>query len=59
MNHDGEWHDYTFKLLVEQAIRHIRLDPSTAPGEMRVEWLRLKDSGGAVVKEWKFAAAAP
>jgi arylsulfatase A-like enzyme len=54
VNHDGEWHDYTFKLPVEQAIRHIRLDPSTASGEMRVEWLRLKDSAGAVVKEWRF-----
>ena len=36
----------------------LRLDPSAAPGEMRVEFLRLKDAGGQLVKEWKFGNAA-
>ena len=27
VNHDGQWHDYTLKLPVAQAIKHLRLDP--------------------------------
>ena len=58
VTHDNQWHDYTLKLPVEQAVKQIRLDPSTAPGEIRVEWLRLKDGGGAIVKEWRFDAGS-
>ena len=37
----------------------LRLDPSAAPGEMRVEFLRLKDAGGQLVKGWQFDKPAP
>jgi len=56
VNHDGQWHDYTLKLPVAQAIKHLRLDPCAAPGEIRVEWLRLKDNADGVVAEWRFDA---
>ena len=52
--HDNAWHDYEVKLPVEKAIQVLRLDPSAAPGEMRVEFLRLKDAGGQLVKGWQF-----
>jgi arylsulfatase A-like enzyme len=54
VKHDGQWHNYALKLPAQQAIRHIRLDPCAAPGEVRVEWLRLKDNAGSIVAEWKF-----
>jgi arylsulfatase A-like enzyme len=53
--HDGQWHDYEAKLAVEQPIIALRIDPSAAPGEMRIEWVRLKDGAGQLVKEWRFA----
>ncbi|MBI5821934.1 MAG: sulfatase [Verrucomicrobia bacterium] len=56
VNHDGQWHDYVLKLPVAQAIKHLRLDPCAAPGEIRVEWLRLKDNADGVVAEWRFDA---
>jgi arylsulfatase A-like enzyme len=55
--HDGEWHDYAVKLPVETPIELVRFDPSTAPGEMHVEYFRLKDHDGNTVKEWLFSKA--
>jgi hypothetical protein len=55
--HDNEWHDYEVKLLVETPIELLRFDPSTGPGEIHVEYLRLKDHDGKVVKEWLFSKA--
>jgi hypothetical protein len=35
----------------------VRLDPGQAAGEIRISAMKLMDSNGGVVYEWKFAAA--
>ena len=52
--HDNDWHEYTVKLDLADPLHHLRIDPSTAPGEMRIEYVRLKGPGGEVIKEWRF-----
>jgi hypothetical protein len=54
VDHDDAWHEYQVELPVEGAATALRLDPSNAPGEIRIEWLRLKDEQGQVVQEWRF-----
>ncbi len=56
--HDGEWHDCLVKLPVDAALTGLRIDPGTAPGEIRIEWIRLKDRDGKLLKEWRFGGAA-
>ncbi len=51
VKHDGQWHDYEVKLPVEK-LTAIRLDPATAPGEVRVESLALLDAAGGALKQW-------
>ena len=50
--HDGEWHEYAVKLPVEQALTGLRLDPSTAPGEVRLDAIKLKDKDGKAIRSW-------
>jgi hypothetical protein len=38
--HDGEWHEHAVKLPVEKAMIGLRLDPSTAPGEIRLDAIK-------------------
>ncbi|MEI6233927.1 MAG: hypothetical protein WCT04_12795 [Planctomycetota bacterium] len=56
--HDAEWHDYSVRIEAPDLGR-IRLDPSTAPGECRVAFIRIKDKSGAVVKEWTLGRGGP
>ena len=53
--HDGQWHEYQANLPVDKPIVALRIDPSTAAGEMRIEWVRVKDTAGTLLKEWRFA----
>jgi hypothetical protein len=50
--HDGEWHEYAVKLPIEKALTGLRLDPSTAPGEVRLDAIKLKDKGGRAIQSW-------
>lgn len=52
--HDGQqWHDYSIALpAITPALTHLRLDPGTAPGLVRIARLVLKDAAGKVVKAW-------
>jgi sugar lactone lactonase YvrE/enterochelin esterase-like enzyme len=54
VQHDGEWHNYSVKLPVETSIGVLRFDPGTAPGEARLEFLRLRDKNDKPVREWSF-----
>jgi len=56
--HDGRWHEYTVALPVEGALRGVRIDPSTAPGLMEIDWIRLVGADGGVLKAWEFGGAA-
>lgn len=49
---DNEWHDYAVKLPIQWPIQMLRLDLGGSVGEVRIQSLRLKDSTGALVKEW-------
>lgn len=54
VKHDGEWHDYRVELPVPGPLTSLRLDPGTAPGEIRIEHLRVRGAGNALLKEWAF-----
>ena len=55
VEHDSLWHDYQVKLPASKAILALRLDPATAPGEIRLERLALRDADGKLMKEWRYA----
>lgn len=52
--HDGQWHDYRFQLATGGPIATLRIDPSSGPGEMAIESIRLLSPQGAALKAWKF-----
>lgn len=52
--HDGTWRTYSVTLPVEKALTALRLDPSTSPGEIQIEFLRLSNHEGKLVKSWTF-----
>ncbi len=54
VKHDGEWHDYRVELPVPGPLTALRLDPGTAPGEIRIEYVRVRGAGNALLKEWTF-----
>jgi arylsulfatase A-like enzyme len=55
----AQWRDYAVKLpVVTPALTHLRLDPGTAPGLVRIARFVLKDADGKVIKAWVGAAAA-
>ena len=52
--HDGEWHEYGVPFTTQGKLRQIRIDPSTAPGRIELDWVRVCKPDGAVLKEWQF-----
>ncbi|MCE9561553.1 MAG: sulfatase [Planctomycetes bacterium] len=50
--HDGEWHEYALKLSVEKPLTGLRLDPSTAAGEIRLDAIKLKNKEGKTIQSW-------
>ncbi len=50
--HDGEWGRYEVKLPAEKALTGLRIDPSTAAGEVRLDAITLKDKDGKALKTW-------
>lgn len=40
------------KIPAEKALTGLRIDPSTAPGEMRLEMIVLKDKDDKTLKTW-------
>jgi arylsulfatase A-like enzyme len=56
--HDGEWHEHAVKLPVEKALTGLRLDPSTAAGEIRLDAITLKDKNGKAIRSWPGPPAA-
>jgi hypothetical protein len=55
--HGGAWHEYEVPFEANGALRAIRIDPSTAPGTLEFEWIRIDDPGaeGKTLGEWRFA----
>jgi len=50
--HNAERHTLEIKLPVTASITSLRIDPATAPGEIRFDIIRLKDKDGKVLAEW-------
>ena len=57
--HNGQWHDYRFELKATGAVSSLRFDPSSGPGEILIERIRLLSADGAELKNWTFAGKAP
>ena len=52
--HNGEWREYEVKFTSQGALKQIRIDPSTAPELIEIDWVQLVDEGGQLLKEWEF-----
>jgi len=52
--HDGQWHDCAAKFAVTGELTAVRLDPGRGPGKIEIDWLRVKDAAGKVLREWEF-----
>ena len=55
VEHDNLWHDYSVKLPATNTITALRWDPATAPGEIRLARLALRDADGKLTAEWRYA----
>ncbi|MDF7822596.1 sulfatase [Pontiellaceae bacterium B12227] len=53
VNHDGEWHEYAVEIPAD-TLNGLRIDPARGAGELLIQWIRLEDSKGEVLKEWEF-----
>ncbi len=53
--HDGLWHDYSVKIPAAKPLAALRLDPATAPGEIRFARLALRDAEGKILLESRHA----
>jgi hypothetical protein len=51
---DGDWHEVTAEVRVEGPLDALRIDPASAEGTCWIDRIRLRDAGGAVLKEWDF-----
>jgi len=56
VRHDDQWHEYEVILNYDHPLEHIRFDPCTGAGQLDIDWIRLKESNGKLVREWRFEA---
>jgi len=54
IHHDAKWHEYDVKLEFDHPLYQIRLDPCAGAGRLEIDWLRLSDAKGKLVREWPF-----
>ncbi|MGQ9732110.1 MAG: sulfatase [Candidatus Zipacnadales bacterium] len=52
--HDGQWHEYEMSFTTQGKLRQLRLDPSSAPGHIEIDWIRLCQPDGTILKSWDF-----
>ncbi len=58
VQHDGETHDYSVELSAEEPILAVRIDPSSAPGEIEISNVRITTDDGRVIYRWKQLSAS-
>lgn len=51
--HDGQWHDYRVEFEAKSPLTGLRIDPSSAKGQIEIDWIRLRQ-GDATLKQWAF-----
>ncbi len=54
LQHDDAWHNYVIPIPSDQPLYSLRLDAGIGAGETRVEFMRLRDKGEKLVREWTF-----
>ncbi|MFQ6130515.1 MAG: sulfatase [Armatimonadota bacterium] len=54
LSHDGTWHEHSLELPVDGRLMALRLDPGTAPGEIEIDWVRIRKPDGVLLKAWDF-----
>ena len=52
--HDGQMHEYKLTLPIEDTIKSLRIDPSSAPGTIMIDRIELRDAKDRLVKGWSF-----
>ena len=53
--HDEQWQTIDIPFQSQAPLFALRLDPCTAPGTVYIDWIRLVDDRGRVVKTWDFS----
>jgi arylsulfatase A-like enzyme len=53
LTHDGAWHEHEIDIPAKRLLT-VRIDPSTSPGKMEIDWIRLKHSSGEIIQGWSF-----
>ncbi len=53
VTHDGNYHEYRVNIPVE-TMDALRLDPSRGAGTMEIDWIRIVDRSGEVIRDWNF-----
>ncbi|MFP6875916.1 MAG: hypothetical protein VCA37_03715 [Roseibacillus sp.] len=54
ITHDAAFKNYAIDIEPAAPLAGLRLDPGSAPGEIRIEGIRLSDVQGKMLKEWIF-----
>jgi hypothetical protein len=54
VEHDEAWHEYAIRVPVRAHINGLRLDPSTAEGEIAIDKITVQDGGGTKHWTWDF-----
>lgn len=54
--HTAEWTEVAVPFDVQGALTSLRLDPASGPGELTIDWIRLEQADGTVLRAWEFAA---
>ncbi len=52
--HDGQWHEHEIELTADSPLKALRIDPSSAPGQIEIDRIALHKDDGTLLKEWDF-----
>lgn len=56
MAHDDAWHAHCAEIAATSAIKSLRLDPGSAPADVRISHIRLVNEAGERLASWDFAS---
>jgi len=54
LRHDGQKHEYTITFSPENPVTGIRIDPSTSQGKIQISSVKLTDTDGKLLHQWRF-----
>ena len=52
---DSLWHEHCVDLPFSETVTALRISPASTQGVVHVEWIRLRDTEGAILHEWQYA----